>query len=216
MQKALVPIKVINPFAPLIDLPDNFPKKRRALPILLNFIEAITFYHQYQRTETVSQDTGEVYIQSTAEDIENGFKYLKHVLFRRSDELSGALRSFYENIKIIITENVTENNTEKITENNTEYNTAKFKVSDIRQHIKLTPRSIQVYLKALTEYGYVQITGGKQRQGYEYELLNGTSENELQQAIESHIEMVMERIERTEKVEKTSNAKRMRNKATSH
>jgi hypothetical protein len=208
MQKALVPIKVINPFAPLIDLPDNFPKKRRALPILLNFIEAITFYHQYQRTETVSQDTGEVYIETEPIDIENGFKYLKHVLFRRSDELSGALRSFYENIKIIVTEYIIENNTEN--------NTAKFKVSDIRQHIKLTPRSIQVYLKSLTEYGYAQIIGGKQRQGYEYELLNGTSESELQQVIESHIEMVMERINKTEKVENRMNAKRMRSKATSH
>jgi DNA replication protein DnaD len=193
MQKALEPIKVINPFAPLIDLPDNFPKKRRALPILLNFIEAITFYHQYQRTEAVCQSTGEVQIETHPQDIENGFKYLKNVLFRRSDELNGAVRDFYEKLKTITAQNALQ----------------KFKVSDIRQHIKLTPRSIQQYLKELLEYGYLHITGGKQRLGYEYELLHGTSENQLQQSIEAHIKTVMQRVN-------NANTKRMRNKKTSH
>ncbi len=193
MQKALVPIRVINPFAPLIDLPDNFPKKRRALPILLNFIEAITFYHQYQRTEAVNQESGEAYIESHPDDIENGFKYLKNVLFRRSDELNGAVRDFYEKLKTIIEQNALQ----------------KFKVSDIRQHIKLTPRSIQQYLKELLEYGYLHITGGKQRLGYEYEILHGTSEIQLQQSIEAHIKTVMQRVN-------NANTKRMRNKKTSH
>ena len=53
MQKALESIKVINPFAPLIDLPESFPKKRRALPILLNFIEAITFFKERDLNEGV-------------------------------------------------------------------------------------------------------------------------------------------------------------------
>jgi hypothetical protein len=66
---------------------------------MLNFIEAITFYHQYQRTEAVNQESGEAYIESHPDDIENGFKYLKNVLFRRSDELNGAVRDFYEKLK---------------------------------------------------------------------------------------------------------------------
>ncbi|MEO8761766.1 MAG: hypothetical protein ABI448_12795 [Bacteroidia bacterium] len=186
MQKALAPIKVINPYAPLIDLPESFPKKRRALPILLNVIEAITFYHQYQRTEAVCQSTGEVQIETHPHDIENGFKYLRNVLFRRSDELSGAVRDFYERLKEI---------TEK-------KELQKFKVSDIRAHIKLTPRSIQHYLKELLEYGYLHITSGKQRLGYEYEILNGTSESQLQQSIEEHIKKVMEKVNKAYKKKK--------------
>ena len=180
MQKALAPIKVINPYAPLVDLPESFPKKRRALPILLNVIEAITFYHQYQREQTADKETGEMYIEAHPNDIENGFKYLKNVLFRRSDELSGAVRDFYEKLK-----ETTENKELK-----------KFKVSDIREHIKLTPRSIQQYLKELLEYGYLHITSGKQRLGYEYEILSGTSEKALQQSIEGHINKVMEVVNR--------------------
>ena len=178
MQKALEPIRVINPFAPLIDLPENFPKKRRALPILLNVIEAITFYHQYQREQTANKETGEVQIESHPDDIENGFRYLKNVLFRRSDELNGAVRDFYETLKTVLGKN----------------ELPRFRTSDIRQHIKLTPRSIQAYLKELTEYGYLHITGGKQRLGYEYEILHGTSESQLQQSIEEHIRKVMERV----------------------
>jgi predicted DNA-binding transcriptional regulator len=186
MQKALAPIKVINPFAPLIDLPESFPKKRRALPILLNVIEAITFYHQYQREQTADKETGEVQIETHPNDIENGFKYLKNVLFRRSDELNGAVRDFYEKLK-------------EITEKN---ELQKFKVSDIRAHIKLTPRSIQQYLKELLEYGYLHITGGKQRLGYEYEILSGTSEKALQQSIEEHIKKVMEKVNKAYKKKK--------------
>ena len=186
MQKALEPIKVINPFAPLIDLPESFPKKRRALPILLNVIEAITFYHQYQREQTADKETGEVQIETHPNDIENGFKYLKNVLFRRSDELNGAVRDFYEKLKKVIEKNELQ----------------KFKVSDIRGHIKRTPRSIQQYLKELLEYGYLHITGGKQRLGYEYEILSGTSEKALQQSIEEHIKKVMEKVNKAYKKKK--------------
>lgn len=178
MQKILEPVRVINPYAPIIDLPESFPKKRRALPILLSFIEAITFYHQYQREQQAEKETGEVFIETHPSDIENGFKFLKNVLFRRSDELNGAVRDFYEQLK-----SITEKSELK-----------KFKVSDIRKHIKLTPRSIQNYLKSLTDYGYIHITGGKQRLGYEYELLQGLTESQLQQSIDEHIKKVMDKV----------------------
>lgn len=186
MQKALQPIKVINPYAPLIDLPENFPKKRRALPILLNVIEAITFYHQYQRTQGVIDDTGEVYIETHPNDIANGFKYLKSSLLRRSDELNGAVRDFYEKLK-------TFTESQELT---------KFKVKDIRNDIKIPPRTIQHYLKTLLEYGYVEITSGKQRLGYEYEILPASSRNELEQGMEEHIAKVMQRIDKVYKKKK--------------
>ena len=178
MQKALDPVRVINPYAPLIDLPENFPKKRRALPILLSFMEAITYYHQYQRTVTIEPSDEKLYIETHPSDIEQGFKLLTKALLRRSDELSGAVREFYEQVSTITS-------TKEI---------IKFKVSDIRNEIKLTPRSIQQYLKELVEYGYIQITGGKQRTGYEYELLEATTETQLLKSIETHIQTVMERV----------------------
>lgn len=187
IQKALQPIKVINPYAPLIDLPESIKTQRRMLPILLSFIEAITFYHQHQREQLVEKESGEVYIESTPQDVENGFMYLQDVLFRKSDELNGAVRNFYEKLKIIV---------EKI-EVTEENQIRKFKVSDIKKHLKLTPRSIQIYFKTLAEYQYLQVVGGKQRTGYEYELLSAPSEMELQKEIDEHLKIVLGSIQRS-------------------
>jgi hypothetical protein len=186
MQRALEPIKVVNPYATYIDLPDNFPKKRRALPILLNFIEAITFYHQYQREQYTDKDTGEVYIQSTIEDIQHGYHYMQNVLLRRSDELNGAVRNFYEDLVQVVAH---------LPSPSGEGQGVKFKISDIRQELKLTPRSIQRYLRELIEYGYLHITGGKQRLGYEYELLQGISGQQLKQRMERHIQHIITQLQ---------------------
>jgi hypothetical protein len=207
MQKALEPIRVINPFAPLIDLPDNFPKKRRALPILLNFIEAITFYHQYQRTEAVSQDTGEMYIQSTVEDIQNGYHYLRDVLCRRNDELAGAVRNFYEQLKTILENRITETNTEENVQANIEVNTEaskKFKAVDIRPLLQMAPRTFYHYIKILIEYDYILVVGGKQRTGYEYELQNIITQNHILENMDQHITRVIDNIKQSIQIVNTT------------
>lgn len=178
MQKALSPVRVVNPYAPLIDLPKELFKPRRTLPLLLSFIEAITFYHQYQREQQAESGTGEVYIETTPEDIAWGFNLLGETLFRKSDELSGALRSFLERLKAITAK----------------HKISKFKAVDIRPYLRMAPRTLQHYLKELNYYGYLHITGGKQRTGYEYELGETTSQQQLQEHIDQHIKVIMERI----------------------
>ena len=53
-------INIINPFAPLIHLPEDVPHPRKTLLLLLNFIETITLFNQYQRHNIVNQATSEV------------------------------------------------------------------------------------------------------------------------------------------------------------
>jgi DNA primase len=89
MQRVLRPVTVINPFAKYIQLPEQVFKPRRTMTLLLGFIEAVTFYHQYQR-EVKKGNTGELYIETTLEDIESAFTLLKDVLFSKSDELTKA------------------------------------------------------------------------------------------------------------------------------
>lgn len=201
MQRVLEPIRVVNPYAPIIDLPDHFPKKRRALPILLNFIEAITFYHQYQRAQKADERTGEIYIESTKEDVISGFKYLKTVLFRRSDELSGALRDFYERLKQVVDIKIKPVENEPI---------KKFKVVEIREELRIAPRTFYHYLKTLIEYNYVQIVGGKQRTGYEYEIIQATTQDQLESSIDKYIEEVFIHIDKHIKASK-KNVQRAKN-----
>lgn len=99
VQRVLKPIKVINPYAEYLEIPDEVFKPRRTNAHYLGFIEAVTFYHQYQRKEQVNETTGEIYIETTIEDLETANSLLKEILLRKSDELNNATRSYFENLK---------------------------------------------------------------------------------------------------------------------
>jgi len=180
-QRVLEPVKIINPYALLIELPKEIFKPRRTMGLLLNFIEAITYYHQYQREQLVSPTTGEVFIETEPQDIEIAFTLLKETLFRKSDELSGACRSFYQALKRMKLE--------------------KFFAADIRQHSKINPRTLQRHLKELNDYNYLQIIGGnKYKTGYQYEL-NPTAEKiKLEHEINKQIKEILKKIEQQAKV----------------
>jgi hypothetical protein len=49
-QRLLEPIKIVNPFAELLQIPKEVFKPRRTNNHYLQFIEVVTFYHQHQRT----------------------------------------------------------------------------------------------------------------------------------------------------------------------
>ena len=178
--RQLKKLKIINPFAPLIDLPKEVNKQRRTLPMFLNFIETITYYHQHQRKEEADPETGEVYIHTTIEDIEAAFELFKPILIRKSDELTEGERTFYESLQTW---------NKKRGENT-------FKSSDIREEIKLTPRSIERYLKQLTSYGKLKQIGGSKQKGYSYILKEDTEK--LVQSIEVQINQTIKRIKKAD------------------
>ena len=177
LQRILVPKKIINPYAIYIELPQEVFKPRRTLSLLLSFIEAITHHHQYQRESEADSQTGEEYIETTPDDIEWAFKLLRDVLFRKSDELSGACREFYEWLK----------------EPERKLNAVSFFGSEIRKERRINPRTLSRYLQELTAYGKLQVTGGnKYKTGYQYSLTE-LSEN-LQDSIDQQISKVIENV----------------------
>lgn len=98
-QRILQNIKVVNPYAPQLELPKEVFKPRRTNKHYLDFIEAVTFYHQYQREQKADENTGEIYIETTIEDIAEANNLMKEILLRKSDELSGACRNYFEQLK---------------------------------------------------------------------------------------------------------------------
>jgi DNA primase len=180
MQKLLQPVRVINPYATLIELPQELFKPRRTLPLLLSFIEAITFYHQHQRPLQAEPSTAEVYIETTPRDIEWAFKLLKETLFRKSDELSGSLREFYEWLRLW----------------SKEQRLDKFYGNDIRKHSRIHPRTLQRYLGELAEYGYISFIGGsKYRSGYQYGIDQAALQEQLQANIEKQIAETLQKVQ---------------------
>lgn len=168
---------IINPYAPLIDLPKHIPYPSKTLHLLLNFIDVITFFHQAQRESRVDKETGELSWLTDPKDIELAFKLLKKSLFSRADELSTAARKFYNWLEAFLKE----------------AQTKEFTALDIRKVSKTHPRTLRRYLQELTIYHYLQITGGnKHKEGYRYKISDLNELSELQNGIEESLAQTME------------------------
>lgn len=172
-------VTIINPFAPLIGLPDDLPQPRKTLLLLLNFIDVITYFHQHQRETLTDEETGEIFTLTHPDDIELAFSLLKGSLFRRADELSTTARGFYNWLKKYLTEAKTD----------------RFTALDIRKAKRIHPRTLNNYLNDLKLYSYVQVVGGnKHREGFIYKLTNISELTELQNGIEKSLKTTLEKI----------------------
>lgn len=180
MQRILQPIKVVNPYAEKLCLPSAVFKPRRTNNHYLQFIEAVTFYHQYQRTEAVCQLTGELYIETTLEDIEIANSLLKEILLRKSDELSGACRNYFESLKEYLE-----------TENK-----ADFKNTEIRQTFRITGTTLRRYQNELLNTGQIHIIKGKPNTGYTYQLADAEEYKKLKTSIDNVLDDILKEIHR--------------------
>jgi DNA primase len=176
MQRVLRPINIINPYAKWIALPEQVFKPRRTMTLLLGFIEAVTFYHQYQR-EVKKDGTGQLYIETSADDIEAAFSLLKDVLFSKSDELSKATRIFLEHLKIWLKQE----------------NKEAFAAKEIRKLLRLAPATLKRYLWELERYGYIK-TKGNRYVKYEYSINDYQEYSSLKSSIDKHLQDVLESI----------------------
>ena len=158
-QRLLRNITVKNPFAPHLHLPDAVFKPRRTNAHYLQFIEAITFYKQYQR-RWINSETSEIiydpstaktppnadldlthlFIETTIEDIEEANDLLKNILIRKSDELTGGVRSYLESVK---------NYLYKIQATN-------FTNTMVKQALNVANSTIKRYNNLLLEQGYIK------------------------------------------------------------
>lgn len=183
---------IINPYAPFINLPDDLPHPRKTLLLLLNFIDTITFFFQYQRETVTDENTGEILIKTAPQDIELAFKLLKNSLFRRADELSTTARGFYQWLKKYLQE----------------AKTNQFTALDIRKAKRIHPRTLNNYLQELKLFSYVQIVGGnKHREGFIYKLTDINELTELQNGIETSLKQTLEKVERLDTQIKTKPTK---------
>jgi hypothetical protein len=176
---SLKPASIINPYATLINLPEDLPHPRKTLLLLLNFIDTVTFFRQCQRETATDTNTGEILIKTHPEDIELAFVLLKNSLFRRADELSTTARGFYNWLQKFLKE----------------AQTNQFTALDVRKAKRIHPRTLNRYLQELTLFNYIQIAGGnKYRDGYQYKTTNLDEDNGLNGSIETALQKTLETI----------------------
>ncbi len=156
-QRLLKKVKVINPYAIDLKIPDCVFKKLRTNMHYLKLIEIITFYHQYQRRKiTPFSQSSDTYIETSIEDIELANYLVKDSLLRKSDELNQDTRGFFESLKEYL--------------NQRKEDSASFYAKEIRQHYRMSPMKVNRYLHQLESRGYITRSGGNRKTGYEYQI----------------------------------------------
>ncbi|MFM8913213.1 MAG: toprim domain-containing protein [Flammeovirgaceae bacterium] len=171
-QRLLQNIKVINPYALELRIPDLVFKKLRTNMHYLRLIEIITLYHQQQR-EVKTDSTGQRYIETNLTDIACANWLVKESLLRKSDELSGELREFFERLKV---------STKK---------EQSFYAKQIREKFRMNPMRVNRYLRMLEHMGYINQTGGNRKNGFEYQVKAWEEYESLQAGInilDEHLE----------------------------
>lgn len=202
VQRLLKPVKIINPYAEYLHIPSEVFKKRRTNAHYLQFIEAITFYKQYQKP-WIDSNTGEIidntiknlelntqnyFIQTDLEDIKEANNLLKHILLRKSDELNGATRNYLELLKNYLKEN-------KQTE---------FKTKEVRTHYKLNYNSQKMYMLTLLQTGYIQKNTGNKKQGFTYNITDINEykvlEEQIQKLLQQHEQLGIHEVKKLQEV----------------
>ena len=156
VQRLLKPIRVINPYAEYLELPQSVFKPRRTNSHYLQFIEAITFYKQYQREKKYDEATGEEYIETSIEDIQEANELITDVLLRKSDTITGATRNHLERLKNYLQEQ----------------NQTTFTNAEIRRNLRIKETTLRRYNNQLLAENYIQRVKKVKTKSYCFEVVD--------------------------------------------
>lgn len=176
VQRLLKPIRIVNPFAEYLELPQSVFKPRRTNLHYLQLIEVITFYHQYQRERLYDEETGEEYIETTLKDIIEANKLIKDVLLRKSDPLNGVTRDFYKSLTSYLDR----------------LNSKTYFNHEIRKELRVKESTLRRYHKLLLAEGYIQKRPDLKGLSDCYEVLNVDEFKETEKAIEKALQLCID------------------------
>ncbi len=176
IQRLLLHVEVINPYATQLKLPKEVFKRRRSNAHYLQFIELITFFHQYQREFKKDDNSNEEYIETTVEDIKQANELIKHILLRKSDVLTGACRNYLERIKKHL-----------IGRKNKEFTNL-----ELRKSLRVNLSNQKRYNLQLISSGIVQKIKGEKGKSYTYRIADRKEYFELKARIEGSLYEALE------------------------
>jgi predicted transcriptional regulator len=174
VQRVLHPVTVRNPYAEQLLIPKEVFKQRRTNAHYLAFIEVITFYKQYQRQQKVDQSTGEIYIETTLEDIGEAGELMREILLRKSDELNGATRNYLENLKAFLQA----------------HQQSSFTNTSIRTGLRIPISTVKRYHGALLQAGYIKRIVDTKTKAYHYEIVSYEEYRQLQDSIRTVLDQI--------------------------
>jgi DNA-binding MarR family transcriptional regulator len=180
VQRVLVRVSVRNPYAEYLQLPASVFKPRRTNAHYLAFIEVITFYHQYQRVQKIDQSTGEVYIETTVEDIKAANQLMWEVLLHKSDELPGACRNYYECLKLYLSQQLKDSFTNRM----------------ISKELHIPVSTVKRHNFTLHQAGYLtRHPGADDSKGFAYALADQKEYQQLKSNITTVLDTILNNIQ---------------------
>jgi len=178
VQKVLQPITVVNPYAELLQIPQQVFKKRRSNAHYLAFIELISFYKQHDREYKVDETTGEIFIETTIEDIEEANGLMKEILLRKSDELNGATRNYFEQLK------------QSLQQNKESF----FTNTSVRNQLRIPLSSVKRYHGSLLGAGLIKKIESRHTKAYHYEIISEQEYEQLQNSIATALDEALQKV----------------------
>jgi DNA-binding HxlR family transcriptional regulator len=166
-QLLVEPVEVLIPFAPELELPTYVFKKMRTMNHYLTLIKAVTLWNRRQR-KTTTDSEGNRYLVSTLEDVEWANRLCRENLLRKSDELSGKTRNFFESLKEFV--------------NQMEVKT--FYAKDIRKSLRMHPMTLGRNITELEKRGLIRCISRSNKPGNEYEITVWDDFKQLQSGME--------------------------------
>ena len=124
----------------------------------------------------MDKETGEIFIETTLEDIAEANELMKNILLKKSDELGYATRKFLENVKQYLQSSGLKSFTNK----------------QIRTALKENPSSQKKHMVELQQYGYVKKQEGDKKKGFIYEIVNMQEYNQLQHIINTTLDNILQ------------------------
>lgn len=192
VQRVLQPVSVRNPYAEQLKIPKEVFKQRRTNAHYLAFIEVITFYKQYQRTIQTDTTTGELFIETTIEDIQEANELMKEILLRKSDELNGATRNYFEELK----------------EHLQHTKQTAFTNTSVRNELRIPLSTVKRYHAVLSQAGFIKLIESKQGKAYYYEIVSYEEYRQLQNNIETVLDEITNRLNGSQPAQSNNEPKR--------
>jgi hypothetical protein len=159
-QRLLEPLRVIIPFAPMIEFPTKWVRTRRDMDRFLDLTTVVSFLRQFQKTVHEDALVGR-YVEATIDDYKIAYDLAVNVLGQNLDELDKRSRELLGQIVVMVSE---------MSERNDFVEELTFTRRDIlsylkKQGIQLYPQILQNYISPLEEAEYLElVSGGKGRQ----------------------------------------------------
>ena len=179
-QLQLEPIEVVIPFAPKLELPPHVFKKMRTKNHYLTLIKAITLWNQKQRRKVKDSD-GNTVLVSEIEDVRWANLLSRESLLRKSDELSGKTRSFFESLKELLQH----------------WKVKSFYAKDVRKFLRMHPMTLQRHVDDLERRGLLRCVSRSNKPGNEYEVAVWDDFEQLKSGLDI-MDIVLKKLENEE------------------